>query len=262
MGDQLIIDLSPNNTILVAAASTWCSGCEDMPDSHILLFNFRTMELFHRTATHYIETIRWSPDGTQFVTDGYNSSIDVYTTRSQWIVNTVPLGNTRDANDISFNTDGTRLVIVTDVPKDAKSQRVIMFNTDTWTPIMSADAFKNNIAMAHNDYMSSVAFSPDGIMLATGDEDGVLVVSRFDEDEFTFQQTIIFDEEIEARAISWSPNGIWISVGYDDDVVRLYSARCFYIKELYHHANCCEFKTDKCIQIRVEYKKKNCCSET
>ena len=81
------------------------------------------------------------------------------------------------------------------------------------------------IFRGHNDAVNAVAWSPDGRYLASGADDGKVIIW----DTITGTGTVIVDTNHEdkeiVRSVAWSPDGIMVASGHCNGKIKIWDTR-------------------------------------
>ena len=149
-----------------------------------------------------VNAVSFHPDGKKLAsaTDGYivqlwdletNTLIDADTHR------------TSKVSDVTFNPKGT---ILASASKNIRLTRLTRANTlDTLKTLRGKGV-----------YFNSIAFSPDGDVLVSGSDDGLVI--RWDVQSGTPKDTLIGHTD-EVMRVTYSPDGAFLASGSDDDTI-------------------------------------------
>ena len=198
-----------------------------------------------------VVALAWNPDGTKLASGGSDPSIKIWDIASGNILRTLK-GHTFYVNSISWSPDGTKLV-TTDRNDSPTSVRV--WNPDTgqllyaftageapiaaWNPnskqfaigqlqrieIWDAASGQSVKKIATPEYSFSIAWSPDGTKIASGDSyaNTDSVIRIWDVNTGQLLQTLTGHTNV-ILSVAWSPNGTKIASSSHDHTVRIWDA--------------------------------------
>jgi WD40 repeat protein len=187
-----------------------------------------------------VTIMRYSPDGktlaTQSEGDSGGATInlwDLATGKEIATFDTFQLSDVRE-NSFSFSSNGKILAIVAVVD----SQRII-YNKITLWDISKRQALKIDLGKdEHKKRINSVRFSPDGKLLVTGDESGMINLFRIDTNDLSDiaystelvatlraheAETLTGDVTDGISSIQFSPNGKSFATAGSDNMVKLWN---------------------------------------
>ncbi len=227
------VAFSPNGRLIAAA----------MENGELFIWDTETGDEV-ATLTHpdvFLVSLAFSPDNKQVATssDGvYSAFIWDIETEEQLLE--IPLDEL--SLDIAFHPDGHLLVTGT------WDGEVSLWNTETGTEvhtfdaegrvgmlafssdgrflligggngyIMALDNYEIIATLPHKSYVLSVAFSPDGTLVATASTDSVAAIW----DAATGEQLRTFHHQGRAEDITFSPDGQWVAIASEDSRLRLW----------------------------------------
>lgn len=193
-------------------------------------------------------SVEWSPDGKWLYAGGEDFRVIVVDTSSWQIVHTIK--RERWVQFIASSNLGTHLAV------GGVNSEVTIFDVyDNWKPVMSIELKglvplsakwhpkdqylaltgqdysviaieTTNARYVHGHYLQSispilrVAFSPDGRMVAVGNESGVVTFYTSNGSSFvTVYEMVLADSS--SQSIAWSPNGKYVCVGSNKTLIIL-----------------------------------------
>jgi WD40 repeat protein len=186
-GSVLAVAVSPDGSLVATGGTDWV----------VRIFDGYTGELLARQEhhRHNIYTMMFSPDGKYLLTGSRDTTIQ------QWDAQTGErVGGVRTAGQVKemdYSPDGTAFA---QVGLFTSVGEVIQHGT--LATLFSLEG--------HSTRLRSVAYSPDGQYLATGDENGVIVIHNPADGVPLFSISGVHGE---ATALAFSPDGINLAVG-------------------------------------------------
>jgi WD40 repeat protein/class 3 adenylate cyclase len=160
-----------------------------------------------------------APDGTEFATTGQNGVVTVTDSRTLATLQTVQLGDVEKAFSLAFSPDSKALVV-----GGQGSTLLQRFDTSSWTPVGSAlVGFSATGAPDPNappgappppNTVRSIAYSPDGKLIAAGSEDGTV---RFWDAATGAQAGPTIDVGGPVWHVAFDPDGSHIAATYIQD---------------------------------------------
>ncbi|OGH04419.1 MAG: hypothetical protein A2600_03955 [Candidatus Lambdaproteobacteria bacterium RIFOXYD1_FULL_56_27] len=153
---------------------------------------------------HKVESLRFSPDGSQFATGGNNGDTKIWS-RSSGKVLVELSGHKGKITSLDFSPTEKFLVTA------GADKQLILWDLTTKRPV-----FQREI---HNGQINMVRYSPDGDWIGTGSADKTAKVFR------AFDQQMMYtfsDAERGIRAIAFSPLKDYFATASDDNTLRLY----------------------------------------
>ncbi len=161
--------------------------------------SYRTV--YGRTMQHRVNSVAFSPDGTQIVSGGRNKTVIVWDTASGDEVRSL-VGHNDLVSSVAFSPDGTRIV---------------SGSWDKTLRIWDAASGDEIQTLSGNDsWVLSIGFSPDGKQIVSGSLNGVLKIW----DAATGDEIRTLREDGESLiSVAFSPDGKQIVAGSSDGTV-------------------------------------------
>jgi WD40 repeat protein len=170
-----------------------------------------------------LTTLTWSPDGTRLATASFKSEVRLWDRTGHRITT---LGDSGNVSAVAWSPDGTRLATAsarfsgTDEPNEYE---VRLWATNTLLKPLQrlARRLSATTLVGHTALVTTLAWSPDGTCLATGDDHNDAVRLW---DAATGLTTATLSGHISrANAIAWSPDGTQLATVGGDRKVRLWN---------------------------------------
>jgi len=191
--------------------------------------------------------VAYSPDGTRLASIGTDGTAKIWDPQTGKLLSTLVEGSGDSGFTIAFSPDGTLLgtvwmqkVIIWNAATGSKvavlpgnllgptiihisfspdSQRVAVANVDG-TPIVwsfAGDGSATSI-IGHNLMCDGVAYSPDGALLATGDEEGIVKIW----DSETLQEVRSLQQSGVIHSVAFSPDGVRLATANEDGTLKIW----------------------------------------
>ncbi len=165
-----------------------------------------------------VHSVAFSPSGDTFVSGGIDRSLRLWEVRTREIRQRFE----GYVGGVAFSPNGSMLASGALFPD---SRRYVAQLADAYTPVRLWDAYTGKLSRelkAHKGAVSSVAFSPDGGMLASGSSDKTIRLwdTRNGDNLNSFQG---HTEEI--SSVAFSPDGRTLASGSLDKTVRLWDVQ-------------------------------------
>jgi len=148
-----------------------------------------------RTLTGYPDLFRdivYSPDGNKIVAVSAGPIIQIWDSRTSKLIKTYFVDSLRRIDHIAYSSDGITLAY----GGVANAYYAVgLMNTETGE--------HGRVFRGHKDSISSIAFSPDGKTLASGDESGIINI--WDTATGESQKELTWEEDI--RTLEFLPDG-------------------------------------------------------
>jgi len=193
---SLVDDLafSPDGRVLAAGGV----------DGRVILWDVETGAWLRELAGHSdeVQGVEWSPDGASLATAGYDQVVNVWDAETGERLRTLE-GHEDWVRGLAWSPVGPTLA-----SGSYHDGTVIVWNADTGERLHTLEGLGNRV---------SLAWSPDGALLATGLGDGRVMIW----DAYTFERLLAFGgQRGVVESLAWSPDGTMLaSAGYDRTVI-------------------------------------------
>jgi WD40 repeat protein len=181
--------------------------------AQVLLSNLAASPIARTTHNELVVSVAFSPDGKFVVSGSWNGTAQVWEAATGKIISRMLVESNSSWSDhfsaVSFSPDGKYVVSVslcegTDNIGNCLKSTTRVFDTLTGVEISH---------MTHNDEIRAVAFSPNGIYVATGSLDKTARVW----DPATGKEINLFTHEHTVRAVVFSPDSNYLmTIDYDN----------------------------------------------
>lgn len=158
----------------------------------------------HRDHEGAVQSLAYTPDGGLLLSGGQDGTIYVYETRAQKLrgrITAMPAA----VYAMAFSPDGKRLAC-------SAGSKVQIRETGTWQPLRALEA--------HTKPVTSLAWSPDGRSIATGGEDGLVIL--WDAEKGLASKKI--PASLSVQDLAWNGSGDSIAAGLGDGLMRVWNA--------------------------------------
>ncbi|MEM7125691.1 MAG: effector-associated domain EAD1-containing protein [Chloroflexota bacterium] len=170
--------------------------------------------------TDSVNSISWSPDGTSLASGSSDESIRLWDIATSVPVRSL-LGHSGPVNTVAWSPDGTMLA------SGGSDSKIILWNVVTGRQVQLLQGHADNIWTATKDTNSarrasgvmSVAWSPDGTMLASGGSDSKIILWNV----VTGRQVqLLQGHGFWVLSVAWSPDGTMLASGSEDKTIKLW----------------------------------------
>ena len=187
-------------------------------DNTIKLWDARSGELLRTLEGHtnWVNSVAFAPDGKTLASGSYDNAIKLWGARSGALLRTLE-GHKRGIVSVAFAPDGNTLASggwdYTIKTWDARSSE-LQLSIDARGP--------DHERKGHTDWVSSVAFAPDGKTLASGSGDDT--IKLWDARSGEILRTLE-GHTSGVRSVAFAPDGITLASGSRDSTIELWDVR-------------------------------------
>ncbi len=190
------VDFSSDGTTLLASMFDNTARLWPLSDQGV-------KKSFETDKQDYIRAVAFSPDGQTVALEAvYTGIVELRQVSDGSLIKTMTVGTTYGAGSVGFSSDGQYLAA-------ALNDQVRLFQLADGKALKS---FKGGL---------SIAFSPDGTLLAGGAADKTIKVWTIPEGEVLLT---IKDRPDEVWAVAFSPDGKFLVAGYADGTIEIFLA--------------------------------------
>jgi WD40 repeat protein len=203
--------LSPVTSI--AVCSTTAAVITAGYDGHVLRWDAALKRPVWSTRfPDLVNSVAVSPDGTSVAVacaDGYAYILDTVSGFERHRLGQ----HADDVNDVVWHPSGRELAVVCDAGE-----------TDVSIWVVSENKLIRTLIKGHEHGVFSIAYSPDGLRLASASEDGTVRVWRSGIEEGSLPHAG------DVETVAWASDNSYIATGCDDGVLRLWDTATLALK--------------------------------
>ena len=187
-------------------------------DNTIKLWDAHSGELLRTLEGHtgWVISVTFAPDGQTLASGSEDKTIKLWDARSGALLRTLE-GHTNYVYSVAFAPDGKTLA------SGSLDRTIKLWDARSGELLLSIDARgPNHKRKGHTDWVSSVAFAPDGNTLASGSGDYTIKLwdTRSGETLRTLEGHANY-----VRSVAFAPDGNTLASGSEDKTIKLWDAR-------------------------------------
>ena len=197
-------------------------------DGKVILWNIETGQYLHVLQEHegWVWSVAFSPDGKLLASGGDDCTVRLWDVETGQYLPFI-LNHDDRVRSVAFNHDTTLLAIGSD---DGKVRLWNLKALEEAKKDPGEDLQKNleegkywKTLGEHKSWVWSVAFSPDGKLLASGGDDGKVILWNIETDQKDKYGEILVEHEGRVWSVAFSPDGKLLASGGDDGKVILWN---------------------------------------
>jgi len=182
------------------------TGCDDR---NVTIWDIGSgKELLNRSYNGEIYSVAFSPDGKRLAAGGNYSAVCIWNLSTNKTMD-IPLPDNVTILSVAFSPDGKMLAAANNTVKTSTVINTVMiWNAST------GDLMLQTSPMMHSDKIHTIAFSPDGALLATGCRDAKAKILNAS----TGSELIVLDHgNSVVETVAFSPDGKRLATACNDD---------------------------------------------
>lgn len=181
-------------------------------DKTVRLWKLNTIK-----AAEAVDKIAFSPNSQFFASAGWDGTINIYATQDQRLIQQIPIADLSTITSLSFSPDSQYIA--------ASGDNFIQL----WQVSNGEQVRRLN---GHQGRVTSIQFSPNGQLLASGSEDKTVKLWSV-KDGYLLNTLTGHTDGV--TSLSWNSTGEWLASGSHDKTVRIWRSQGSEVKTLLAH---------------------------
>ncbi|KAF5373835.1 hypothetical protein D9758_000999 [Tetrapyrgos nigripes] len=178
-----------------------------------------------------VRSVAFSPDGTKIVSGSSDRTVRIWDAQTGTAIGEPLQGYEDWVQSVAFSPDGAKIVSGSSDRTvriwDAQTGAAIVVSGSSDRTVRIWDAQTGTVIgeplQGHEDWVKSVAFSPDGARIVSGSYDGTVRI--WDAQTGTAIGELLQGHEDQVQSVAFSPDGARIVSGSSDRTVRIWNAQ-------------------------------------